>query len=235
VRRAWPLSPDPQVVNITVHGVGDPVRPLDDGESRTWITVDQLDVVLDAAEGRPHVRVTFDDGNVSDVEIGLPRLLERGLVARFFVLAGCLGAPGRLNSDGVRELHRAGMSIGSHGWLHRDWRTLDWERPQALEVQQEIVQARRVLSEVVRADVSQVAIPFGAYDRHVLAALRRSGVTRVYSSDGGWARAGSWLQPRNSVHAEDGAAWARRVMASPPSLPRSARQRAARAVKRRRG
>ena len=44
--------------------------------------IDQLDLgLLDAAVGRPDVIVTFDDGNLSDLEIGLPRLLERGLSA----------------------------------------------------------------------------------------------------------------------------------------------------------
>ena len=52
-------------------------------------------------------------GIASDVEIALPRLVERGLRAEFFVLAGLLGTPDRLDRDGVRELLTAGMSIGS--------------------------------------------------------------------------------------------------------------------------
>ena len=73
------------------------------------------------------MRLTFDDGNASDVEIALPRLLERGLTAEFFVLAGRLGEPGRLTNDQVGELIAAGMAIGSHGWAHRDWRRIDAE------------------------------------------------------------------------------------------------------------
>jgi hypothetical protein len=61
------------------------------------------------------VRLTFEDGNasdisdiesdISDIEIGLPRLLDRGPSAEFFVLAGLLGGPGRLNVADVRQLH----------------------------------------------------------------------------------------------------------------------------------
>src|SRR3954471_13664576 len=105
-----------RVINLTVHGIGDPPRDrtLDPGEDRTWVTVEQFEQVLDAVVGRPDVRLTFDDGNASDVEIALPRLLERGLSAEFFVLTGLLGEPGRLAVDDARLLREAGMRVGSH-------------------------------------------------------------------------------------------------------------------------
>ena len=74
----------------------------------------------------------------------------------------------------------AGMRVGSHGWAHRDWRRID---PGLRS--QEFVDARRVLAELIGSAVSRVAIPFGSYDRHVLRHLRRTGVTRVFTSDGG--------------------------------------------------
>ena len=51
------------------------------------------------------MRLSFDDGNSSDVEIALPALRERGLPRRFFVVAGRLDRPGSLSRDDVRELH----------------------------------------------------------------------------------------------------------------------------------
>jgi peptidoglycan/xylan/chitin deacetylase (PgdA/CDA1 family) len=218
------------VVNLTVHGVGPPPRPLDPDEHLTWVGVDQLDRVLDAAVGRPDVHITFDDGNASDVETALPRLLDRGLSAEFFVLAGLLGRPGRLDAGGVRELVRAGMSIGSHGWAHCDWRRLDADGATL-----EIAEANRVLGELVGRPVSTVAIPFGSYDRHVLHRLRRAGVTRAYTSDGGRANPDSWLQPRNSLRHDLDAAWVARVLNGAAPLPIRARRLAARTVKRIRG
>ena len=67
------------VVNLTVHGIGPTDRPLEPDEDKTWVTVEQFEQVLDTAVGRPDVRITFDDGNASDVRIALPRLVERGL------------------------------------------------------------------------------------------------------------------------------------------------------------
>jgi peptidoglycan/xylan/chitin deacetylase (PgdA/CDA1 family) len=218
------------VVNLTVHGIGAPVRALEPDEDRTWVSVAQFEQVLDAVAGRRDVRITFDDGNASDVEIALPLLLERGLRAEFFPLAGRLGELGRLDRDGVRELRRAGMSIGSHGWAHRDWRWLV-----AGQVEEEISEAHRVLHELAGDPVTTVAIPFGSYDRHVLRRLHRAQVTRVYTSDGGRARPGAWLQPRNSLRHDLNSDWIREVLHGSPSLPTRARMYAARTVKRIRG
>lgn len=214
------------VTNLTVHGIGTATRALDPGEHDTWVSVTQFERVMDAVAGRPDVRVTFDDGNASDVEIALPRLLERGLRAEFFVLAGLLGEPGRLDSAGVEELLGAGMRIGSHGWAHRDWRTMD-----AGQAAEELSAAHTLLQQLTGEPVTRVAIPFGSYDRRVLRRLRRAGVTRVYTSDGGRARPDAWLQPRTSLRHDLDDGWISRLLAEPP-LPRRAAKLATRLYKR---
>jgi peptidoglycan/xylan/chitin deacetylase (PgdA/CDA1 family) len=218
------------VVNITVHGIGPTCRTLDPGEDGTWVSVEQFEQVLDAAIGREDVRITFDDGNASDVEIGLPRLVERGLTAQFFVLAGEFGKPGRVDIDGVRALLAAGMSVGSHGWAHRDWRRITEE-----QAQEEIGEANRVIGEVTGTPVTAVAVPFGSYDRIVLARLRKAGVRRVYTSDGGRAQDDQWLQARNSIRHDLDANWIEDVLNGRGSPKVIARQFAARNVKRLRG
>lgn len=218
------------VVILTVHGIGTAPRLLAPGEDRTWVTVEQFEQVLDAVVGRTDVRLTFDDGNASDVEIGLPRLLERDLKAEFFVLAGLLGEPGRLGAADVRQLHDAGMPVGSHGWAHRDWRRID----PSLHAQ-EFRDSRQVLGELTGRAISRVSIPFGSYDRHVLRQLRRTGITRAFTSDGGRARTATWLQPRTSLPSDLSPGWLRDVLDGRPPLARRARRIAARAVKRVRG
>lgn len=220
----------PSIVNLTVHGIGATTRELDPGEDATWVSVEQFEQVLDAVVGRPDVRISFDDGNASDLDIALPRLLERGLTAEFFLLAGQLGEPGRIDAAGVRDLVGAGMAIGSHGWAHCDWRRLD-DRT----AQQEIHDAPRMLTEVASRPVSRVAIPFGSYDRHVLRRLRQANMARVYTSDGGRARPGSWLQARNSLHHDLDARWVHQVLDGEPAVRARARGLAARTIKRVRG
>lgn len=183
-----------RVANLTWHGIGNLPRRLDPGEDEVWVGTAAFERTLDLVTGRTDVAVTFDDGNSSDVEIALPRLRERGLHATFFVLAGRLGQPGMLSVGAVRELADAGMTIGSHGWAHRDWRAL-----RRADVDTELRRAPAVLAEISGQPVDSVAIPFGSYDRTVLARLRAAAVSRVYTSDGGRTRAEGWLQGRTSL------------------------------------
>lgn len=218
------------VINLTVHGIGPTDRRLDDGEEQTWVGVTQFERVLDAVAGRSDVRITFDDGNASDVDIALPRLVDRCLTAEFFILAGTLGDRGRVDHGGVSALRDAGMAIGSHGWLHRDWRQID-----DAQAREELNDAQCLLSELAGRTVSRVAIPFGSYDRRVLRRLRAAGVTRAYTSDGGRARRYAWLQSRTSLRFDLDATWIDAVLDPQPSLTRRTRNAGARVIKRLRG
>jgi peptidoglycan/xylan/chitin deacetylase (PgdA/CDA1 family) len=198
--------------------------------NESWVTIEQFERVLDAVVGIENVRLTFDDGNASDVEIALPRLLERRLTAEFFLLAGRIGERGRVDADGVRELVKSGMTIGSHGWDHRDWRRLD-ER----HARRELREAPERLAKYAGQPVRRMALPFGAYDRHVLERLRKAGATRVYTNEVGVARGSHWLQPRTSLQYDLDDQWLEDTLRGGPTsltgLRHQARRAAGRLVK----
>jgi peptidoglycan/xylan/chitin deacetylase (PgdA/CDA1 family) len=200
------------VHGVCFHGVGTPGASVESDERRYWVTEQAFHRILDELAGTPNVEISFDDGNASDVEIGLDALRDRGLVATFFVVAGRLGQPGYLDPDGVRELSRGGMNIGNHGMDHRPWRRLsDTDR------QRELVEARAALAEVVGAPVDGAAVPMGEYDRRLLSELRRLGYAAVYTSDRRPATDGAWLRPRFSVRADDTAESVRSTALAVPS------------------
>jgi len=215
------------VVNLCFHGIGEPARETEPGEDAYWISTDLYLRVLDLVQGDPRVRISFDDGNASDVEIGLPALLDRGLTATFFVLAGRLDQPGSLSRADVRALAAAGMRIGSHGMDHRPWRGLDTS---ALD--RELVQARAELESVSAGVVDHAALPLGRYDRRLLHHVRRSGYTRLHTSDRTWARDGAWLQPRFSLRQRDTVDSVRREMLTRASPAHRARRTAVITAKR---
>jgi peptidoglycan/xylan/chitin deacetylase (PgdA/CDA1 family) len=188
----------PAVLNLCFHGIGEPQRELEPEEDRFWIERDVFDGILDAVGDEASVRITFDDGNASDAAIALPELVRRGLRATFFVIAGRCGEPGSLTADDVGELARSGMTIGSHGLRHRPWRSLD-----NAALREELVDAPRLLAEAAGAPVTEASCPFGAYDRRVLAELRRHGFARVYTVDEGPADPDAWLQSRYTIRAGD--------------------------------
>jgi peptidoglycan/xylan/chitin deacetylase (PgdA/CDA1 family) len=211
-------------INLTFHGIGEPGRELEPGERDVWVSRARFLDVLDAVAGRHDVRITFDDGNASDVEQALPALRSRGLTGTFFVVAGRIGAPGYLDAGGIRVLAAGGMTVGSHGMWHRPWRGLD-----ASGAHEELVDARRMLEDVVGRPVTEAACPFGAYDRRTLRALRRAGYRHVYTSDRGTAHGRQWLQARTTLRAHDGDEQLGRILAGEP---RSALRRAKLTVKR---
>ena len=61
-----------RIINLTFHGIGEPERALEPGEEQFWLDSDQFQSALDSVEGRSDVRITFDDGNASDLEHGAP-------------------------------------------------------------------------------------------------------------------------------------------------------------------
>jgi peptidoglycan/xylan/chitin deacetylase (PgdA/CDA1 family) len=186
------------VLNLCFHGIGTPGRELEPGEDRFWIEPHVFEGMLDAVAGDAGVRITFDDGNASDVEVALPALLRRPLDATFFVIAGRCGQPGALSREDVGELARQGMTIGSHGMRHRSWPSVHGE-----ELREELVDAPRLLADAAGRPVHEAACPFGDYDRRVLRELRRAGFARVYTVDEGAADPDAWLQTRYSVRRSD--------------------------------
>lgn len=176
---------------LNFHGIGEPWDGVPPDEVPYWCALDDWLHLADAIaeldrSGPVPVEVTFDDGNLSDVEHALPALLERGLRATFFVCAGRIGEPRYLDDDGLRHLREHGMAVGSHGWAHVDLRRVDDDG-----LQREAVGSQERLG-----GVDEFAIPFGSYDRRVLKALR--GHRRLYSSDRGLARDGARPVPRES-------------------------------------
>ncbi len=215
------------ILNICFHGVGTPRRELEPGEDRFWISVDQFHAILDEVRDWPSLRLSFDDGNASNVEYGLPALVERGLTADFYVLGGRLDQPGSVDSAGVRELARQGMTVGSHGMWHRSWRHMD-----AAQTEEEFGAARDRIAEAAGSPIDQVACPLGLYDRRVLGELRKRRYIRVYTSDRRVARSDAWLQPRFSVRRDDTPETVRSAARAKPAPHQRARAAAVGLVKR---
>ncbi len=184
-------------MNLTIlnfHGLGLVPRAIEAGENQCWLPEDIFESILDLVVGQPHVRLTFDDGNVSDATIALPALLRRGLTASFFVCSGRLGQPTFLDQQQVLAMRAAGMEIGSHGVNHVSWRELS-----PAQLGDEVSLSRKLIETVCQSSVESAACPFGAYDRRVLSALRRSGYRTAYTSDGGNTRSERWLRARTTI------------------------------------
>lgn len=184
----------PRVFNVTLHGVGQPHRPLQPGEDRVWLSTSALERVLDEARGRRDLRITVDDGNRSDTQILLRELERRELTATFFVVAARLGQDDFVSAQDVEAILSAGHAIGSHGMRHLPWRGLERH---ALE--EELETAKELLEAVAQRTITIASCPFGSYDRRMLRRARELGYEHLFTSDGGPADARAWLQPRTTI------------------------------------
>ncbi|GEO85262.1 MULTISPECIES: polysaccharide deacetylase family protein [Alphaproteobacteria] len=184
---------------LTFHGLNKPIVSIEEGAEHYFVSEEifrRTISSLDALEARSGCRilVTFDDGNLSDYEIGMPVLLDAGRKGHFFVLAGRIGQQGYLSGAQMREMVAAGMAIGSHGWDHVDWRKLDAEGRQ-----REYFDARRRIEDETGVAVREAAIPFGAFDHQVLHDLKGADYEHVNTSTSGLCHDSSWFRPRWSA------------------------------------
>jgi peptidoglycan/xylan/chitin deacetylase (PgdA/CDA1 family) len=147
-------------------GVYDPVysvEPRDFAAQLDWLIANgyrttrlrDLDPQQDSGRVR-HAVITFDDGDISNLEVALPELSKRGMVAEFFVTADFVGRPGRLAPVDLRTLAAAGMSVQAHGCTHRFLDDLSFE-----EVEQELSDSKRRLEAILGQPVTGLALPGG--------------------------------------------------------------------------
>lgn len=137
------------------------VRPAEFARQLDWLLASGHRTILpgrhdaDATCRRP-LLVTFDDGDVSNIEVALPLLSERGMVAEFFITSDFVGQPGMLSAADVRALADAGMGIGAHGCSHGFLEDLDMD---ALDA--ELRDSGAYLARLVGRDIVSLALPGG--------------------------------------------------------------------------
>ncbi len=146
---------------------------------RVGVSMAQVHAELSAGRTipRPWVALTFDDGNQSDHRHALPILAQLGFRATFFVCGFRVAARDGLSHDALREMHDAGMHIGSHAMTHRFLTTLS-----PRDEEDELARSKRVLEELVGTTVDHFAPPGGRWSSRTAATLRRLSYRAVSTS-----------------------------------------------------
>lgn len=139
--------------------------------------------------------LTFDDGNASDLEIALPLLKQMDCTATFFIVTGRIGTPHHLSWAQVRELHEAGMTIGSHSVSHPDMRKLDADGQR-----EELLASRLHIEDELGAAVTAFSFPFGKFNDGLVGLVREAGYSVACTSRHGVSDFSASLLPRNSIN-----------------------------------
>jgi peptidoglycan/xylan/chitin deacetylase (PgdA/CDA1 family) len=114
------------------------------------------------------IAITFDDGYRDNYEQAFPILIESGVTATFYVIAGLIAnnkiKPTRPIYDGLEmmtkeqivEMSNAGMEIGSHTWSHCGLRNVDKKT-----LRYELETSKKYLEDLLGREVTSFCYPNG--------------------------------------------------------------------------
>jgi len=141
----------------------------------------------------PAVVLTFDDGWDTQYRHAVPTLLRFGYTATFFVFTSAIEHREFMSWDELRDLQRAGMTIGSHSRTHPELIKL---APPALD--DEVAGSRQVLRRELGSTIDYFAYPFGEHSAAVEHAVRAAGYRAARECPGG-----AWNTPKDrwALHA----------------------------------
>ncbi|MGH9740044.1 MAG: polysaccharide deacetylase family protein [Candidatus Acidiferrales bacterium] len=163
-------------------------------ELASTIKLDQLQCRVALGPGKEKVALTFDDGLESDFRVVFPLLQKHGIVAHFFVNTASVGLQGYMNWQQVRELHRAGMQIGSHGHRH-----ICLTIASDTLVASELTRSREILENELQSSIRWFSAPYGLVTARVLRLARQSGYAGICTSRCWPASASGSTVPRVAV------------------------------------
>ncbi len=201
-------SDDPYRVTVTPARLERQLRWLR-GRGLRGVSVGELLAARARGAGRGLVGLTFDDGYADFVTDAVALLARWECTATLFVLPGRLGGENTwdplgprkplLTADSVREAHRAGVEIGSHGLTHVDLTDAD-----DAVLHAEVSDSRALLTELTGAPVQGFCYPYGTVDRRVTEAVREAGYDYACAIDPG-ELSGPHALPRVHVGQNDNA------------------------------
>ena len=136
--------------------------------------------------------ITFDDGYADNL-VACDELQKRSLRASWFIVTGSIGQSPRWPDDGrpkgkllsvgaLREMHAAGMEIGSHTDSHVRLTDTD-----DAHLQLELNRSRAILEDVLGEAVTSFAYPYGAWDKRCADAVKLAGYASACTTQTGWA------------------------------------------------
>ncbi|MDN5849442.1 MAG: polysaccharide deacetylase family protein [Nitrococcus sp.] len=139
------------------------------------------------------VVLTFDDGYECFHEHAFPILAQHGFSATIFIVTGLLGRCAEWLSDDqakaplmsaatIRELHRAGITFGSHSNTHPRLSSLSESKQR-----DQIFRSKAVLENLLAEEVRHFCYPYGDYSRRIKDLVEEAGYTSALTGRRGAA------------------------------------------------
>ena len=173
------------------------------------VALAELVQAVNVGRARGLVGLTFDDGYADFLREAVPVLNRHGMTATVYVVAGGIGQSKPwgtdprwplLGADDLRAVAGAGHEVGSHTMTHPRLSGLA-----ADALAGEVTQSRRVLEDVLQAEVSGFCYPYGDFDAAASEAVRQAGYDHACVT-GDYEPGDRFTLPRSYISPDDTAA-----------------------------
>lgn len=154
--------------------------------------------------------ITFDDGNYDVFRSGYPLLKKRGIPFTFFVYPKAVNeghAKHGVDWADLRVMADNGVTIGSHTMSHpfltKPPETVTTREEYDVWLENEIAKSRAEIETQLKRPVTEIAIPFGAFDAYIRQKAIEAGYTMAFNVNGvnSDVRADRWNMNRIIVKA----------------------------------
>jgi peptidoglycan/xylan/chitin deacetylase (PgdA/CDA1 family) len=201
-------APDPYRVRVRPDRLDAHLRLL----RRLGLRGVSLGELVDAADSGAadgFVGLTFDDGYTDFLTHAAPVLARHGMTATLYVVAGRLGGQNEwddgprldlVDADAVRDVVADGHEVGSHTLSHVRLAQAD-----PAVVRHEVADSRRVLEDLLQAEIRGFCYPWGSFDRAAAAAVQEAGYDHACVT-GDYLPGDRFTLPRSYVSPTDTAA-----------------------------
>jgi peptidoglycan/xylan/chitin deacetylase (PgdA/CDA1 family) len=129
--------------------------------------------------GRLPFVITVDDGGRSYYTVAADRLEALGWRGHCFVTTNCIGEPGFLTAQQIRELDARGHHIGSHSASH----PARFSCCSMSEMRHEWTRSREALEDVLGHAVASASVPGGYFSMHVARTAEEAGIRVLFTSE----------------------------------------------------
>jgi peptidoglycan/xylan/chitin deacetylase (PgdA/CDA1 family) len=124
------------------------------------------------------VIITFDDGEMNNFQDALPVLNKFGWKAYFFIIIKRIGEEGYMGWKELKELHKAGMVIGSHGLTHEILTNL-----LDSQMEEELRASKQNLERNLGIAIDTISIPRGFCNDKIIETAYRLGYKTIFISE----------------------------------------------------
>lgn len=153
-----------------------------------------FEIVKEITQPVGQVSIMFDDGFRGIWECRQYFYIEK-IFPTIFLPVAYVGKveDGMLSVDEILELQANGFKFECHGWSHRPFTGVADE-----ELDKELKDSKRKLSEILNKEVSEICMPLGFFNDKIIQRIKEAGYKRFYSCiPGTFNKAPQGLMARN--------------------------------------